>query len=138
MTDAEESKASWRLTYCAFELSPQEKTMNASFHLVYRVRVDSQGVPLAVEKVRSKFVDDDAVWQCVRGWRLPPVEEEAGYFLSSYWRHGHGWSSFQIQSEALSIEFDATGDLKPYSAPAPASEISASGHLELELPQAPE
>ena len=90
------------LYFCQFSVSEPFKSGYADFSVVVRFHLSIHGEPSAVELLKNPArIDPAEVVHCIERWKLPKTDSAARASASFVWRHGIGWSSLSVHSEAL-------------------------------------
>lgn len=84
---------------CNYHVPPEIARANASFMVVYAVRVDSGGHAAVVEKVKNDFLSSEPFTACLRKWILPTSNQKV--VVTFAWQHGVGWTEIMISGPGI-------------------------------------
>ncbi|MEM9553321.1 MAG: hypothetical protein AAGC60_03620 [Acidobacteriota bacterium] len=100
--------------FCHFRVPRHVKAMNASFSIVYAFQVNEGGSLAEPKKLLDRFLDLEAITECVEKWRLPDLREGSVVKVVAVWKHGIGWTQMSILSDVFNQRIIRSGDLNPY------------------------
>ena len=103
-----------QVDFCLLGVPEAIRLANASFAVVYRCDVDSQGRISAVHKIRNEFVDENELLSCLMNWSLHGIESPE-IVIRFEWTHAVGWTSLSMASDSFSQRIGLRGSCKGYA-----------------------
>jgi hypothetical protein len=84
---------------CDFKVPTSVANANASFSVVYSIRVGPDGKALNVTKVKNDFLADGPFIDCLNGWILPTPGGNVSVTFS--WQHSKGWIQVSLSGKGV-------------------------------------
>jgi hypothetical protein len=85
---------------CDFKVPTSIAGANASFNVVYSVKVGPNGKAVSINKVVNKYLDDQLFIDCISKWVFQKNSKEVTVTFS--WKHGIGWTKMSVSSKTMS------------------------------------
>ena len=101
--NASAQKKKVEASFCKLSLSESIKQANATFTNHYFFRVDANGNPTEIRRLRGyDFINDDEVRDCIIDWNFSGFSEKTSFIIAITWKHGVGWLPMKIISKGYS------------------------------------
>jgi hypothetical protein len=101
---------------CDFQVPPAIARANASFTVVYAIKVGDDGHAASVEKVKNDFLPSRPFTACLGKWILPTHNRKVVVTLA--WQHGVGWTEVTVSGPGIDTRIRISrGACKQYGVP---------------------
>lgn len=89
--------------YCHLPVKKIIRDGNASFNIMYRLRVVEGHEVAAVARVHGSFIELGDVQDCVKEWRIRSVPPGTELFFHAYWKHAEEWTHMTVRFPAYAL-----------------------------------
>jgi len=93
---------------CDFGVPKEIAQANASFPVIFTLKVGEDGRVLKVEKVKNDFLADEPFVNCIRDWTLPASNQTLVVVFN--WKHAAGWTDIAISGKDVNYRITFRGD----------------------------
>jgi hypothetical protein len=109
-----EEKAKSEIIFCQFDLPEVIKNGNASFNVIYKFTIGTDGRPNEIVKISDNYVGEDKVLPCLQKWRFHGLNKEGDVVVIFRWEHAKGWVELSIDGRGFSQKISLEGKKCPY------------------------
>lgn len=107
-------KTETNISFCQFSLSEDIKAAHESFSVAYTFRLDEEGKPKEIRRVRNSQLGDGPVIACISRWRFTNVAPNSAVVAHFWWEHGVGWTELRVAGKGFTQTLRIDGQRCPY------------------------